>query len=82
MGSEFFLVMYWGLKIKSPWGREAKPPRPPISQIILPTISNIQKKKKKKGLQNKSMYCGGDSVSILVKKWPFTFSLCAFANNE
>ena len=30
-------------------------PRPPISQMMLPTISNIQNKKR---LQNKLMYCG------------------------
>ena len=42
--------------IKSFWGaKPPPPPRPPISQMILPTISNIQNKNR---LQNKLMYCG------------------------
>ena len=43
-------VFHWfllSLKVKASWGEGGgKPPRPPISQMILPTISNIQTNKK------------------------------------
>ena len=50
-GSDVFHWFLLSLKVKASGG----PPRPPISQMILPTISNIQNKKR---LQNKLMYCG------------------------
>ena len=49
-------VLHWfllSLKVKASGG--PSPPRPPISQMKLPTTSNIQNKKR---LQNKLMYCG------------------------
>ena len=48
-------VFHWfllSLKVKASGGPS---PRPPMSQMLLPTISNIQNEKR---LQNKLMYCG------------------------
>ena len=58
--------------IKSQSFLGAKPPRPPISQMILPTISNIQNKKR---LQNKLMYCG---VKMYPKTLPFYVFIVRF----
>ena len=88
-------VLHWfllSLKVKAS-GFQA--PRPSISKMMLPTISNIKNKKK---VANKLMYCTVANINSCKKKktttttkkkqqqqqqkthWHFTFSLCAFDN--